>query len=53
MAVVETLMENLSSHGPTLHAQRTPVRLFRARDGSITLVASDATGLVIEEGGFA
>jgi pyruvate/2-oxoglutarate dehydrogenase complex dihydrolipoamide dehydrogenase (E3) component len=50
--IVETLMDTLTHHGPKLHKQTSPARLFRAADGTITLVVTTATGMVEEHTGF-
>jgi len=50
--IVSNLMEALAAHGPVLHPQREPKRLFRATDGTITICFADARGVVHEYGGF-
>ena len=50
--IVETLMDELKTHGPALHANSTPARLERAADGTKTLVVQDAAGKEVAHKGF-
>jgi glutathione reductase (NADPH) len=50
--IVETLMGEMSAHGPTLHAQSTPVRLTKARDGTTSLHVRAADARESEHSGF-
>jgi len=42
--IVETLMNELKSHGPHLHPNCTPTALRKAKDGTTTLVVAEGKG---------
>jgi len=50
--ITSHLMKVMESHGPALHAHSTPSRLYRARDGTITLVVAGESGMQVEHTGF-
>jgi len=50
--IVETLMNELRTHGPALHPDSTPVRVLKAANGTKTLVIRGQDGNEIEHAGF-
>ena len=50
--IVETLMEQLTKHGPALHGECSPAKISKASDGTLTLSVTSSTGLIVEHTGF-